>query len=333
LLVLAPPPWFFRRLAGLSVVLTALLLAGQPATAEDTDQPIWRATHGVLLTIAKAGDRLVAAGDRGIVLISDDGGLHWSQAQTGTGELLTAAIFPTAQEGWVVGQDSTILHSTDAGAHWTTQFTAANGDQALFSIATWPAAPATAPSHLIATGAYALVLETQDGGAHWAPQKLPNLDEDYHLNCVLARGDDVVITGEAGHGFVRHDAKWTPMPVPYDGSQFGCLTGHDGAIYSFGLRGSLFVSTAAAPAWKRIETGEQRSIFGGTVLGSGALALVGSNGLVLQVDPATGKCRALPSPTGATLSGIVELSSGKWVIVGGDGVHIVDPAASAEVTQ
>jgi photosystem II stability/assembly factor-like uncharacterized protein len=319
--------------AMLRTVAAGILLAAaiQPAAA-DTDTPLWRATHGVLLAIARAGHRLVAAGDRGIILLSDDEGAHWSQTQSGTVELLTAALFQTPMEGFVVGQDSTILHTTDGGLHWSTQFTAANGDQALFSIAS------LGPRHLIATGAYALVLETTDAGATWAPQKIPNMDEDYHLNCVQARGQDVLITGEAGHGFVRHDAAWTPMPVPYDGSQFGCLTGHDGSVYSFGLRGSLFVSTAAAPAWKRIDTGEQRSIFGGAVLASGALALVGSNGLLMQFDPATGKVTTLQAPTGATLSGIVESPGGVWIVVGDDGIHRIDPAAAAtpaggEVTQ
>jgi photosystem II stability/assembly factor-like uncharacterized protein len=167
--------------------------------------------------------------------------------------------------------------------------------------------------------------------------KLPNLDEDYHLNCVMGDGPDVVITGEAGHAFVRHDDKWVPKPVPYDGSQFGCLKRADGAIYSFGLRGSLFVATYAEPAWKRIDTGEQRSIFGGTILSSGFIALVGGNGLMMLLDPQTGQLRHLPAVTGATLSGVTEAANGRLVVVGEDGVHVVDPtatsSASAEVTQ
>ena len=155
----------------------------------------------------------------------------------------------------------------------------------------------------------------------------------------MAIGDDVIVTGEAGHAFVRRGTAWTPMPVPYDGSQFGCLTTRDGTMYSFGLRGSMFVSTQAAPAWKRIDTGEQRSFFSGTVLANGFLAMVGSNGLVVLFDPQTQKLRTLPPPTGASLSGVAEAADGKWVLVGDDGVHVIDPAGTpaqnhaAEVTQ
>ena len=329
-----------RRAAPLLTVALALAMlpaAMTPASAvpppppSGTDQPIWRATHGVLLAVARAGDRLVAAGDRGNILISDDQGTSWKPVVSGTDELLTSILFISPTEGWVVGQDSTILHTADAGAHWTTQTTASGGDQALFSVAS------LGPNHLVASGAYALLLETQNAGAAWTPVKVPNLDEDYHLNCVLARGQDLVAIGEAGHAFVRHDTAWTPMPVPYDGSQFGCLATPNGNIYSFGLRGSMFVSTPAAPAWKRIDTGEQRPIFGGTVLANGFFALAGGNGLLMLFDPETNKFRTLPPPTGTSLSAVAETQSGKWVVVGDDGVHLVDPTATPasdrEVTQ
>ena len=55
-----------------------LLLA---AAAPDTDQPLWRATHGLLIGIARAGNRLVAVGDRGHVLLSDNNGTSWRLAK------------------------------------------------------------------------------------------------------------------------------------------------------------------------------------------------------------------------------------------------------------
>ncbi len=323
---------FTARTAAAGLFCATLLpIAAQAApAAPDRDSLQWRATHGLMLSVARAGRRLVAVGDRGTILLSDDQGASWKTVPSGTPELLTSILFASPNEGWAVGQDSTILHSVDAGLHWSVQMTAAASDQALFSVADLGA------NHLVATGAYALVLETTDG-AKWNPVKLPNLDEDYHLNCVMGDGPDVVVTGEAGHAFVRHEDKWIPKPVPYDGSQFGCLKRADGAIYSFGLRGSLFVATYAEPAWHRIDTGEQRSIFGGTILSSGFIALVGGNGLMMLLDPQTNQLRHLPAITGATLSGVVETPDGRLVVVGEDGVHRVDPtatsAAGAEVTQ
>ncbi len=313
------------RLIAAILLLAASLPAAQAAPSAapaTTDRPAWRKIHGVLLAIARAGNRLVAVGDRGTVLLSDDQGVSWRPIDSGTDVLLTATIFTSGDEGWAVGQDSTILHTADAGVHWTSQLSAPGKDQALFSIAS------LGPNHLVASGAYALMLETTNAST-WTPVKLPNLDEDYHLNCVMPHGADVVVTGEAGHAFVRHGVTWTPMPVGYEGSQFGCLTTKNGDMYSFGLRGSLFIATATAPAWHRIDTGEQRSIFGGTVLADGNLAMVGSNGLVLLYDPQSKAVHTLPPPTGVSLSGVAEAGGGKLVAVGEDGVHLVDPASAA----
>jgi photosystem II stability/assembly factor-like uncharacterized protein len=306
--------------------LCLLLLA---AAEPDTDQPLWRATHGVLVAVASAGDRLVAVGDRGIVLLSDDAGKSWREGKSGTDELLTGLIFTRANEGWAVGQDATILHTTDAGATWQSQHAKPGGDTALFSIAAVD--PKTAPGHLVATGAYALALETTDG-AQWNAVTLPTMDEDYHLNCVTARGGDLIITGEAGHAFMRQAGKWTAIPVPYDGSQFGCLAQPDGRVYSFGLRGSLFSLPPGEAKWQRIDTGLQQSIFGGTILADGRVALVGGNGLLVLLDPATNGLQKLRAGTGATLSGITETKEKQLIVVGDDGVHSIDPK-TAELTQ
>ncbi len=109
-------------------------------------------------------------------------------------------------------------------------------------------------------------------------------------------------------------------------------------MYSFGLRGSLFYAPpGAAIAWQRIDTNEQRSIFGGTLLANGSMALVGSNGLMMLFDPKTEKLQTLQPVTGATLSAVAETAGGKWVVVGEDGVHMFDPAtmltAHAGATQ
>jgi photosystem II stability/assembly factor-like uncharacterized protein len=310
------------KLRAFKILLAGLLvscLAGATvAAAENTDQPAWRARNGVLLTVVRAGNRLIAAGDRGTILASDDMGVTWTPMPSGTDAVLTDAIFPSPAQGWVVGQDSTILHTGDGGAHWSVQNSAPGSDQSLFSVAS------LGGTHLIATGAYALALQTTDGG-HWSPVKLPSMDEDYHLNCVVARGPDVLAMGEAGHGFIRADETWLPMPVPYDGSQFGCLTTADGTLYSFGLRGSLFVCAPDAANWTRLETGEERPIFGGSVMADGTIALVGGNGLVMLLDPRTRALRTLPAPSHASLSGVAEAADGALILVGDDGIHRLMP--------
>lgn len=79
------------------------------------------AVSSPLSGLARAGDRLVAVGQRGHILYSDDSGKHWQQAAVPVSADLTAVNFPSALQGWAVGNDGVVLHSSDAGATWRKQ--------------------------------------------------------------------------------------------------------------------------------------------------------------------------------------------------------------------
>jgi photosystem II stability/assembly factor-like uncharacterized protein len=307
--------------AVLAAMACALPAAAAAPALPNTDTPLWRAEHDLLLGLARSGTRLVAVGTQGNVLLSEDEGNTWRAVKSPVDELLTAVVFPTASEGWAVGQDELVLHTTDGGATWTKQHMAPDSDQTMFSVLS------LGGQHLLATGAYNLTLETYDGGASWKDGKVPDTEDDYHLNCAVARGGDVMVTGESGHAFIRYAGAWTPMKLPYDGSQFACLVGQDGSFWSFGLRGSAFRAEAGATTWTRVETGVPYSIFGATNMADGRMALVGANGLIMLLDPATGKTNVLRPVTDKALSSVVEGQNGKLIVVGEDGVHLIDPAA------
>jgi len=312
------------------------------ASTVNTDTPLYRATHNPLIGIGRAGDRLVAVGDHGVILLSDDEGKSWRLAKSPASGVLTSVMFLNPQVGFVAGQDELILRTTDGGETWTQVYAKDKADRMLFSMTR------TDAGTMIAAGAYAVALQSTNG-TDWSEIKMPSFDDDYHFNCVMSVGDDLVITGESGHAFLRRGDTWIAMPVPYDGSQFGCLTTKDQTIYSFGLRGSLFRAhppqTLPPPppatkaesgdpqvtpigeikdAWTRIETGNGRPIFGGSVLDDGRLALVGANGYVALVDPAhNDKISTIPMGSDETISAVLPTHDGALVIVGDDGVQRV----------
>lgn len=80
-----------------------------------------KASASLLLDIAKAGKRLVAVGERGHILCSDDNGVSWRQANVPTGITLTAVCFPTPEQGWATGHDGVVLHTGDGGDSWVIQ--------------------------------------------------------------------------------------------------------------------------------------------------------------------------------------------------------------------
>ncbi|MDX1736079.1 MAG: YCF48-related protein, partial [Halioglobus sp.] len=79
-------------------------------------------TEKTLTDISRAGNRLVAVGERGLVIYSDDDGASWTQADVPVSATLTAVDFPTPELGWAVGHAGTIIHSADGGTSWSLQF-------------------------------------------------------------------------------------------------------------------------------------------------------------------------------------------------------------------
>jgi len=80
------------------------------------------AAKKLLLDVASAGKRIVAVGERGHIIYSDDQGAKWTQASVPVSVSLTAVYFPTDTQGWAVGHGAIILHSSDAGKTWKKQF-------------------------------------------------------------------------------------------------------------------------------------------------------------------------------------------------------------------
>ncbi|WP_460940053.1 WD40/YVTN/BNR-like repeat-containing protein, partial [Pandoraea terrae] len=83
----------------------------------------WAApTHMMLLDATRAGSRIVAVGEHGVILLSDDDGRTWRQArQVPVSATLSAVTFTDPKHGWVVGQWGVILATGDGGETWEKQ--------------------------------------------------------------------------------------------------------------------------------------------------------------------------------------------------------------------
>ena len=88
----------------------------------------------LLLDAARAGKRLIAAGERGRIFLSDDEGATWRPAVSPSQATLTTLYFLDARQGWAAGHDGVVLHSTDGGATWTQLHHAPEDERPLFAI-------------------------------------------------------------------------------------------------------------------------------------------------------------------------------------------------------
>jgi photosystem II stability/assembly factor-like uncharacterized protein len=230
----------------------------------------------LLIDAARVGSRVVAVGDRGYIVVSDDDGASWKRAAAPAAPLLTAVDFVDARNGWAVGHDTTILATRDGGDTWTRQYSAPAEQRPLLDVLFLD------PQKGIAVGAYGAYYETVDGGKSWNARKI--IPEDRHFNAIVKVAEHrLLIVGEEGTILVSSDdgAQWAKVPSPYKGSLFGAVVATDGAVVAFGLRGRIYRSPDGGQSWAQVDDASAATLMGGSRLPDGTLVVAGAAGTAL----------------------------------------------------
>jgi photosystem II stability/assembly factor-like uncharacterized protein len=318
---------FFSHVARTALVAGALLAAGaawaggyvDPLDEHARASPL--AQRGLVNALARAGTRVVAAGQRGHILYSDDQGAHWTQARVPVAVDLTAVFFADPRQGWAVGHDGVVLHSGDGGASWTRQLDGrgeADG-QARPLLDVW----FEDTRRGMAVGAFGLALCTTDGGAAWRHCE-SDLDNKgaLHLNALRAVGGALYIAGEQGL-LLKRDAsgKFVPLASPYKGSFFG-LTGNAGTLLAYGLRGNAFASHDGGKSWQKAETGVATGLAAGLALADGRLVLVSQAGQVLDSRDHGASFRVRPLARQQSAAAALALPDGRLLVGGVRGLQV-----------
>lgn len=283
----------------------------------------WR---NLLLDVVHAGDRLVAVGDRGHIVFSDDQGGHWIQASVPTRQMLTAVYFIDARRGWAVGHDAQILVSVDGGSTWARQFEDLKRQAPLLDVWFKDA------NYGFAVGAYGMAMATSDGGQHWKDisDRFDNPDQ-LHFNAITAvRDAGLFVVGEQGSMFRSYDSgqTWQRVYGPYSGSLFGVIgTGQPATLLTYGLRGNLYRSIDFGSSWAPIalEANHGRLEFGlsgATLLVDGSLVIVGNGGSVIRSTDGGRTFSVFNRPDRISLSAVTSAGSGHLALVGQGGIHI-----------
>jgi len=270
------------------------------------------AARSLLLDAQSAGKRIVAVGERGHVLLSDDQGSTWRQAKVPTRATLTGVWFHNAKLGWAVGHDEVVIRTEDGGENWELQHSAPENLWPLLDVWFRDA------DYGIAVGAYGRYLESRDGGRTWVERAFEPAppaggaakpaaaaaadDEAYvgdggdsltelssetsglHLNAIVPiDGASLLMVGEAGALYRTDDAgeSWRQLASPYDGSFFGGLALTRDSLLAFGLRGNLWRSDDGGSSWRELSSGTLAILSDAIKLDYGTVIVVGNAGAVL----------------------------------------------------
>ena len=323
------------------------------AVVDDLDRPAVQsraAAHAVLLDVTKAGSRLIAVGERGVVVISDDGGRSWRQGSVPTSVSLTTVKFVSPQSGWATGHSGVVLHSADGGQTWTRQLDGkmvaklaietaqslvdrggANKDTAQRLLADAQRLESDGPDKPFldiyfenettgyVVGAYGLIFRTEDSGRTWKPW-MDHTDNPrgLHFYAIGASGKTIYLAGEQGLFLRSSDdgQKFTRIETPYKGTYFTVAVLATGEVILGGMRGNAYRSTDQGKTFKQIAVPIPVSFSAVTQMSDGSLMFANQAGQLLASTDKGLTIHPLPVTGLPPISGITDAGNGTLMTVG-----------------
>ncbi|MGJ8693893.1 MAG: WD40/YVTN/BNR-like repeat-containing protein [Thalassotalea sp.] len=292
------------------------------ANAENSSWYAPLANKSLLLDIEIINEnKIVAVGEYGHILLSNDGD-KWRQANVPSQTTLTSVFFLNKHDGWAVGHDATILHSSDGGENWQVKQYLTSLEIPLFDIAFKDR------QNGIAIGAYGLFFRTVDGGETWQqefheeflhPDDISYLnelklddEEAYldeisgilpHFNRLEIDGRTLYLVGEVGLIAKSNDfgRTWIKLDEIYHGSFFDLARTQEGNLLVCGLRGNIFKSKSNGTPWHAITT-ETTALLNSIVLNDQQqIFILGNNGVLLVSDDDGASFHQSPQSDGRSL--------------------------------
>ncbi len=324
-----------------------------------------RALNSLQLAVGNAGKRLVSVGERGIVLLSDDNGHSWRQAEyVPVSVALTDVSFVSEKLGWASGHSGVVLHTDDGGENWGKQIDGKQVAQVIYdeAIARLNAGDESAKpevknaEYLLkegadkpflsikfsdqnagwVIGAYGIAITTEDGGKSWQSLagRIPN-PGGKHLYQFTQKQNLLIISGEQGALFTSRDGGQTfnKIETPYPGTFFGSIGLDDGEILAYGLRGNVWRSYDQASRWQKVELGQAVTITSGARQSDGNIVLTDESGRIFRSNAKGCKFVALDVPPVAGLTGITEAMDGSVILTSSRGSRRISKTINLEVVN
>lgn len=297
------------------------------------------AAASLLTDIARAGDRVVAVGEHGNIVFSDDGGEQWQQARVPVSVNLTAVTFVDPQVGWAVGHHGVILKSEDAGASWVVNFDGMDaGAQVVAAAEAEFQLAQAAVDEAVTDEEQEAALERLDladlalgdakASIEFGPaQPLMDIwfDNQQHGVAVGSYGQ-IFRTQDGGQSW----ALWKHgINNPHNLHFYGIGEAANGDLYLVGEQGAIHHSTDGGNSWTALDSPYEGSLYGvltANHAGGEVLLVYGFNGNAFRSVDQGETWHKVGLPTRKSLNDGLVLEDGSILLVGNSGVllHSVD---------
>ncbi|WP_374604106.1 WD40/YVTN/BNR-like repeat-containing protein [Arenimonas sp.] len=295
-----------------------------------------RASQSLLLDVVQTAAGYFVVGERGHVLISEDG-REWKQAPVPTRSTLTSI---TSADGvlWAGGHDGVIVHSTDGGQTWTRRRMQVWTPDYADPLDGVPVMDILMVDGMngFAVGAYAMFLETADGGVTWTPRGIINYDEPEPAPAEPVAqepvADEPAAEAPAADDWT-FDASDLELEAEADPHLYAMARTDEGHLVIAGERGAFFRSTDGGQSWERDRLPYEGSMFGVLSFGGGHLLVHGLRGNVLESRDLGRTWTNVDTGVNTSLMGGHALANGGAILVGANGVVLTRPDADSPFTE
>lgn len=313
---------------GLSMACATPVAFAIADVIETPARPTELAPDNLLNDVERAGDRLVAIGERGHIIFSDDEGTTWTQAEVPVSVTLTGVDFGSETHGWAVGHSGVVLHSDDAGETWELQLTGIRAAE--LAIESQEEAIAEMEERVAAAP------EDEKSDLEWALDDLlftlENMQADLEVGPVnpfldvwFGDEDTGFVVGAYGLFFHTQDGgetwqDWSPRLDNAQNFHLNAITQvGGGAMVIAGEAGQIHVSQDNGQTWERRESPYPGSLFGVTGTSQADEVLVfGLRGTLMQSSDLGQTWTTVNTGSTATLNDGVYLNS-RIILVGNGG--------------
>src|SRR5690606_18649206 len=319
--------WAYVLASGLSVVAPAHALEDvlqAPAMQSK------KAAQTLLLDVEAVGERLVAVGQRGHIVYSDDAGRSWSQAKVPVSTTLTAAHFPTATHGWAAGHRGVVRHSSNGIKTWSKQLDGLRVNDLVIEQNRRQVAELEAMLEEAGDAEIdELEMRLEDAQMALDDSELDAEDgaSKPFLDVWFKNEQEGFVVGAYGLFFATSDGgktwvNWAHRlenPDRLHLNSIAQVTG--GAFFIVGETGEIHLSVDEGASWQRLKSPYRGSLF--SVMGTGAVnevLVMGLRGSMFRSDDLGKTWKQVKSGVTSSLNGGAYDSEGRVVISGNSGV-------------
>lgn len=266
-----------------------------------------------------AQKKLLAIGENGVLLVSDDGGNQWQTIALQTEATLTGLVSINPQTIIITCADGSILRSEKTVTEWELIAT---------SSAAFPTGLIYDPLHntTIVLTADGEILISDDGGKLWAP--VANIHE-YLTDVTLIDAGKKLLASSANGSLLQSDnggRTWVNLPAVTSASIDGILTLNDERVVAYGEGGLLIQSNDAGNNWTLLNTPVNDFVHQLLKVDTNNWLAVGAKGLLLNSNNHGQNWQAIASiqqKTDYLLSIIRDQKSGALITAGPPGTILV----------